>query len=216
MTSCDCAGEGLAQFVDVFSSLVDEFASDEGEGRGEGGGGGKEGGGGGGREGGGERRIRRGGRGGEGVGGGGGGGGRRRAVETNGDVNGDLPPPREVRAGGKRFYFDVAANDRGTFIKLSEVKVYNDALTHTHTHNVVYMISLSLSLSLFLSQVLRMGRRTHINIPQHCWSKMGEVFGLYAQELPVSEEEEEEEEEGEGGGGEEGETGETQETQEVQ
>ena len=50
-----------------------------------------------------------------------------------------------------------------------------------------------------------MGRRTHINIPQLCWSKMGEVFGLYAQELPVSEEEEEEEEgegEGEGGGGE--------------
>lgn len=52
-----------------------------------------------------------------------------------------------------------------------------------------------------------MGRRTHINIPQHCWGKMGEVFGLYAQELPVSEDEEEEEEgengkgEGEGGGG---------------
>ena len=45
-----------------------------------------------------------------------------------------------------------------------------------------------------------MGRRTHINIPQHCWGKMGEVFGLYAQELPVSEEEEEEEGEGEGRG----------------
>ena len=28
---------------------------------------------------------------------------------------------REVRAGGKRFYFDVDQNDRGTFIKLSEV-----------------------------------------------------------------------------------------------
>ena len=57
-----------------------------------------------------------------------------------------------------------------------------------------------------------MGRRTHINIPQHCWSKMGEVFGLYAQELPVSEEEEEEEEgEGEEGGGQggDGEAGET-------
>ena len=45
---------------------------------------------------------------------GGGGGG--------GDINGDLPPTREVRAGGKRFYFDVATNDRGTFIKLSEVR----------------------------------------------------------------------------------------------
>ena len=56
-----------------------------------------------------------------------------------------------------------------------------------------------------------MGRRTHINIPQHCWSKMGEVFSLYAQELPVSEEEEEEEEEeGEGEGGGEGESKEDQ------
>ena len=56
-----------------------------------------------------------------------------------------------------------------------------------------------------------MGRRTHINIPQHCWSKMGEVFSLYAQELPVSEEEEEEEEEGEEGEGKGGGEGESRE-----
>lgn len=30
-------------------------------------------------------------------------------------------PSKEVRAGGKRFFFDVDQNDRGTFIKLSEV-----------------------------------------------------------------------------------------------
>ena len=45
-----------------------------------------------------------------------------------------------------------------------------------------------------------MGRRTHINIPQNCWGKMGEVFGLYASEMPVTEDEEEEEEEGEAEG----------------
>lgn len=32
-----------------------------------------------------------------------------------------LPEAREVRAGGKRFYFDVLQNDRGVFLKLSEV-----------------------------------------------------------------------------------------------
>ena len=32
-------------------------------------------------------------------------------------------PSREVRAGGKRFYFDVDQNDRGTFIRLSEVSI---------------------------------------------------------------------------------------------
>lgn len=108
------AGEGLAQFVEIFSSLLDEFASDEGE---VGGGGGGE---------------RRGGRGRGGGESGSGGGGRKRGGEGGGEVNGDLPPPREVRAGGKRFYFDVASNDRGTFIKLSEVKV-----RRTHIHSIL-------------------------------------------------------------------------------
>ena len=117
------AGEGLAQFVEIFSSLLDEFASDEGEGGGGGGGGG-----------GGERRGGRGRGGGES---GGGGGRRKREGEGGGgEVNGDLPPPREVRAGGKRFYFDVASNDRGTFIKLSEVKV-----RCTHIHSMRYSCS---------------------------------------------------------------------------
>ena len=35
--------------------------------------------------------------------------------------NSDILPSKEVRAGGKRFFFDVGQNDRGTFIKLSEV-----------------------------------------------------------------------------------------------
>ena len=30
----------------------------------------------------------------------------------------------------------------------------------------------------------------HINIPQRCWAKMGEVFSMYAQEMPASDEEE--------------------------
>ena len=65
-------------------------------------------------------------------------------------------------------------------------------IPHTLTH-LPHLIS--------STQVLRMGRRTHINIPHHCWGKMGEVFALYAQELPVSEGEEEEGEGGEGGEG---------------
>ena len=40
--------------------------------------------------------------------------------------------------------------------------------------------------SLFPSQVLRSGRRTHINIPHTCWSKIGDVFQSYARDLPPS------------------------------
>lgn len=60
-------------------------------------------------------------------GGGGGGGGSRpppqqRSTEQRSPQTVEkVLPSKEVRAGGKRFYFDVEQNERGTFIKLSEV-----------------------------------------------------------------------------------------------
>ena len=57
-------------------------------------------------------------------GGGGTSGGAGRAPSGGGLPDVSLPEAREVRAGGKRFYFDVLQNDRGVFLKLSEVSVY--------------------------------------------------------------------------------------------
>jgi len=57
-------------------------------------------------------------------GGGGASGGAGRAPSGGGLPDVSLPEAREVRAGGKRFYFDVLQNDRGVFLKLSEVSVY--------------------------------------------------------------------------------------------
>ena len=74
-------GEGLAQFADALSSLLDEVGSVP-------------------------------------VGGGAVGGASGQGTPPPQD---NLPGSREVQAGGKRFYFDVLANDRGTFIRLSEV-----------------------------------------------------------------------------------------------
>ncbi len=34
-----------------------------------------------------------------------------------------MPNSREVRAGGKSFFFDVEKNDRGVFVRLTEVIV---------------------------------------------------------------------------------------------
>ena len=74
-------GEGLTQFADALSSLLDDFGSVP-------------------------------------AGGGAVGGASGQGTPPPQD---NLPGTREVRAGGKRFYFDVLANDRGTFIRLSEV-----------------------------------------------------------------------------------------------
>ena len=38
-------------------------------------------------------------------------------------------------------------------------------------------------------QVLRSGRRGHVNIPHHCWSQMADVFASFAREMPLSSEE---------------------------
>ena len=47
--------------------------------------------------------------------------GAGRGSSSNQVSDASLPEAREVRAGGKRFYFDVLQNDRGVFLKLSEV-----------------------------------------------------------------------------------------------
>ena len=39
------------------------------------------------------------------------------------------------------------------------------------------------------SQVLRSGRRGHVNIPHHCWAQMADVFASFAREMPLSSEE---------------------------
>ena len=42
-------------------------------------------------------------------------------------------------------------------------------------------------LLLLALQVIRSGRRTHINIPHSCWSRIGEVFSSIINELPYEE-----------------------------
>lgn len=85
-------GDALSRFRDSFASILDNNVT-EGEEVGTGGGGGGP-----------SRpppqRIRE----------------QRSPVQTS-----RVLPSKEVRAGGKRFFFDVDQNDRGTFIKLSEV-----------------------------------------------------------------------------------------------
>ena len=90
-------GESLATFRDSLASILDNNVT-EGEGRDEGG-----------------------------EGGGGGGEGRSRPPpqrtreQRSPQTVTKVLPSKEVRAGAKRFYFDVEQNDRGTFIKLTEV-----------------------------------------------------------------------------------------------
>jgi hypothetical protein len=112
-------GEGLVEFRDAIAELLDTHGGEDTSGDMDGGGGAD----GGERErmrpsggGGGPRGPRRGPRGGPRGGGGGGGDGSPPPPPDN------LPPSKEVRTGmGKTFYFDVEQNDRGTFVRLSEV-----------------------------------------------------------------------------------------------
>lgn len=47
----------------------------------------------------------------------------------------NLPSPREVRAGGKSFYFDVDKNDRGVFVRLTELVRVSGRRTHLNIPN---------------------------------------------------------------------------------
>ena len=106
-------GEGLVEFRDALAELLDTHGGEDTSGDMDGGGGGGDGG---------ERERMR-------PSGGGGPRGPRRGRGGRGGGDGSPPPPpdnlpasKEVRTGmGKTFYFDVEQNDRGTFVRLSEV-----------------------------------------------------------------------------------------------
>ena len=114
-------GEGLIEFRDALAELLDNFGGEDTSGDMDASGDGGE-----------RERVRPsggggGGRGGRGGRGGGGVGRRGRPPPREGGDGSpqppdNLPPSKEVRAEmGKTFYFDVDQNDRGTFIRLSEV-----------------------------------------------------------------------------------------------
>ena len=111
-------GEGLVEFSDALAELLDTHGGEDTSGDMDGGAAGGGGGGGDGAE---RERFR--------PSGGGGPRGPRRGRGGRGGGDGSPPPPpdnlpasKEVRTGmGKTFYFDVEQNDRGTFVRLSEV-----------------------------------------------------------------------------------------------
>ena len=106
-------GDGLTEFRDALAELLDTYGGEDTSGDVDGGGDGVE-----------RERVRP-----SGGGGGGGRGGGRRGRGPRGGGDGspqpavNLPESKEVRTEmGKTFYFDVEQNDRGTFLRLSEVK----------------------------------------------------------------------------------------------
>lgn len=97
-------GDGLVQFRDALAQLLDTHGGEDTSGEPDAGG---------------EERMR--------PQGGGRGGRRGRPPRGGGDSSpqpaDNLPEPKEVRTDmGKTFYFDVVQNDRGTFVRLSEVR----------------------------------------------------------------------------------------------
>ena len=108
-------GDGLEEFRDALAELLDTHGADEASADLDASGDGAE-----------RERVRPSG----GGGGGGRGGGPRRGRGPRGGGDGspqpadNLPVSKEVRTEmGKTFYFDVDQNDRGTFLRLSEVKL---------------------------------------------------------------------------------------------
>ena len=118
-------GDGLIEFRDALAQLLDTHGGEDTSGDIDAGGDGEE-----------RERFRpSGGGGGGGRGGGGGGGGYRRGRGGRGGGDGtpppadNLPDSKEVRTEmGKTFYFDVVQNDRGTFVRLSEVQQISNTI----------------------------------------------------------------------------------------
>ena len=80
---------------------------------------------------------------------------------------GELPEGRHMRVENKNFYFDIGQNNRGIYMRISEVRI---------------LISGEPALFFFVIQV-KTNFRTAITIPEKSWSRFRDIFDDYVEKM---------------------------------
>lgn len=90
----------------------------------------------------------------------------------DGGFKGDLPEGRYMRVDSKNFYFDIGQNNRGIYMRISEVYIYYLYKTRMLT-NRLFAIALSLFsfvlFFLFITNILVLSRKNLLQIDR--WLK---------------------------------------------
>lgn len=82
-----------------------------------------------------------------------------------------------VTADSKTFHFDVEKNERGVFIKMTEVG--ETELDDSVDGCVIVLFH--------CMQKQQSGYKVHVNIPHSGWTRVGDVFHTFAKKMPCPE-----------------------------
>nr|CAD7587438.1 unnamed protein product [Timema genevievae] len=94
----------------------------------------------------------------------------------DGGFKGELPEGRHMRVENKNFYFDIGQNNRGIYMRISEVKLC--------PHNLYYFDSIVklIYFSDVLTQV-KTNFRTAITVPEKSWARFRDIFADYCEKM---------------------------------
>ena len=87
----------------------------------------------------------------------------------DGGFEGELPEGQHFRVENKNFYFDIGQNNRGVYMRISEVK--------TNFRCELKCCKISQFMTLFFDS------RNAITIPEKSWGKFRDVFDDYVEKM---------------------------------
>lgn len=97
----------------------------------------------------------------------------------------DLPEGRQIKVHNKSFYFDIGQNNRGVYMRISEVKILKMFDVYaTVRYNINKMWPCD-SHQFVLIQV-KGNFRTAITVPENCWSRFRDILTDYCDKMKRS------------------------------
>ncbi|CAG2054885.1 unnamed protein product [Timema podura] len=107
----------------------------------------------------------------------------------DGGFKGELPEGRHMRVENKNFYFDIGQNNRGIYMRISEVKLcpHNlETIGSVSKLNIVNVFFLVITKVIYFPDVLTQVKtnfRTAITVPEKSWARFRDIFADYCEKM---------------------------------
>lgn len=86
---------------------------------------------------------------------------------------GELPEGRHLRVDNKNFYFDIGQNNRGVYMRMSEVCTLEISFFEGHHKFMNYFNPLQ----------VKSNFRTAITVPEKCWTRFRDILNDYCEKM---------------------------------
>jgi transcriptional activator protein Pur-alpha len=79
-----------------------------------------------------------------------------------------------LRVDNKNFYFDIGQNNRGIYMRMSEVSSYQ---------SVIFIVKENLKITKIYTLQVKSNFRTAITVPEKCWTRFRDILNDYCEKM---------------------------------